>query len=84
MYIVDIYSSKNEQLKLHRSLLGVKGGGGKNSALNMPSLQHYIAVTEKVNIFRSNLYLKYDKHNKYPSKMYIKYNKIFSISFLKL
>ena len=33
-YIVNICSSKNEQFKLHRSLLGMKGGwGGAKTAL---------------------------------------------------
>ena len=47
-------SYKKEQLKLHQSLLGVKGGGGKNSPLNSPrSLQH-LAVTLNINICRPN------------------------------
>ena len=46
-------SYKKEQLKLHQSLLGVKGGG-KNSPLNSPrSLQH-LAVTLNINICRPN------------------------------
>ena len=51
--LIDRSSSKKEQPKLHRSLLGVKGGGGKNSPLNSP-LSNIIAVTVKINIFRPN------------------------------
>ena len=43
--IVDISSYKKEQLKLHGSLLGVKGGGG--SASEQSSLQH-LAVMIKL------------------------------------
>ena len=32
---------KIEQLKLHRSLLGVKGGGGQKQSPEQPSLQQY-------------------------------------------
>ena len=46
LYIVNRRSSKKEQLKLHRSLLGVKGGGG-NSPMNGP-LSNIIAVTVKI------------------------------------
>ena len=49
LYIVNRSSSTKEQLKLHRSLLGVKGGGGKNSPLNS-HLSNIIAVTVKINI----------------------------------
>ena len=49
LYIVNRSSSKKEQLKLHRSLLGVKRGGGKNSPMNSP-LSNIIAVTVKINI----------------------------------
>ena len=47
--IVNISCYKKEQLKLHRSLLGVKGGGGPKQ----PSLQH-LTVTLKCNIFGPN------------------------------
>ena len=47
LYIVNISSYKKEQLKLHRSFLGVKGGGvGQKQPSEQPSLQH-LAVTEK-------------------------------------
>ena len=36
MCIVNKSSYEKEQLKLHQSLLGVKGGGGKISPLNSP------------------------------------------------
>ena len=48
-YVVNISSSKKVQLKLHRSLLGVKGGGVKNSPLNS-RLSNIIAVTVKINV----------------------------------
>ena len=45
-------SYKKEQLKLHQSLLGVKGEGGQKQPLNSPrSLQH-LAVTLNINICR--------------------------------
>ena len=34
--IVNKSSYEKEQLKLHQSFLGVKGGGGKNSRLDSP------------------------------------------------
>ena len=40
---------KKEQLKLHRSLLGVKGGGTKNSPLTS-TLPNIKTVTVKINI----------------------------------
>ena len=43
---------EKEQLKLHQSLLGVKGGGQKQPS-EQPSLQH-LAVTLKINICRPN------------------------------
>ena len=49
-YIVNRSSSKKEQFKLHRSLLGVKGGWwGQNSHMNSP-FSNIIAVTVKINI----------------------------------
>ena len=47
-----ISSYKKEQFKLHRSLLGVRGGGGKQPS-EQPSLQH-LAVMVRINIFRPN------------------------------
>ena len=47
-------SYKKEQLKLHQSLLGVKGGGGKNSPLNSPRSRQHLAVTLNINICRPN------------------------------
>ena len=46
MCIVNKSSYEKEQLKLHQSLLGVKGwgGGGQNQPSEQPSLQHF-AVT---------------------------------------
>ena len=44
-----ISSYKKEQLKLHRSLLCVKGGGVQKQPSEEPSLQH-LAVTVKINI----------------------------------
>ena len=43
-------SCKKEQLKLHRSLIGVKGGGGATikQPSDQPSLQH-LAVKLKIN-----------------------------------
>ena len=55
--IVNISSHKKEQLKLHRSLLGVKGGGGQKQPSEQPSLQH-LAVTLKINICRPNCSLR--------------------------
>ena len=43
-----IRSFKKEQLKLHQSLLGVKGGGGNSPLFNI------IAVMVKINYFRPN------------------------------
>ena len=45
LYIANISRYKKRQLKLHRSLLGVKGGGAKTAP--SPTL---IAVTVKINI----------------------------------
>ena len=46
--------NEKEQLKLHQSLLGVKGGGGgQNQPSEQPSLQH-LAVSLKINICRPN------------------------------
>ena len=42
-----------EQLKLHRSLLGVKGGGGQKQPSEQPSLQ-YLAATLKIIICGPN------------------------------
>ena len=45
------YSYKKEQFMLHRSLLGVKGGGGEGGiqSSEQPSLKHLAVV---INIFR--------------------------------
>ena len=51
--IVNKSSYEKEQLKLHQSLLGVKGGGGQNQPSEQPSLQH-LAVWLKINICRPN------------------------------
>ena len=50
--IVNKNSYEKEQLKLHQSLLGVKGGGGKNQPFEQPSMQ-LLAVSLKINICRS-------------------------------
>ena len=63
MFIVNISSYKKERLKLHRSLLGVKGGGQKQPP-EQPSLQH-LTVTLKCNIVLPNFSSKYDKPNKH-------------------
>ena len=48
--IINISCYKKEQLKLHRPLLGVKGGGeGPKKPSEQPSLQH-LTVTLKCNI----------------------------------
>ena len=49
---VNISCYKKDQLKLHRSLLGVKRGGGRGQKqpYEQPSLQH-LTVTLKCNIF---------------------------------
>ena len=67
--IVNKSSYEKEQLKLHQSFLGVKGGGGQKQPFEQPSLQH-LAVTLKINICNPNFSQKYDKLNKYSSKMY--------------
>ena len=46
-------SYEKEELKLHQSLLGVKGGGGAKQPSEQSSLQH-LAVTQKINICRPN------------------------------
>ena len=55
--IYSLSSYKKKQFKLHRSLLGVRGGGGgvgnQPSEVEQPSLQH-LAVMVKINIFRPN------------------------------
>ena len=55
--IVNISSYKKEQLKLHQSFLGVKGGGAKTALYMNFSIQH-IAVTLKIIISRPNFLLK--------------------------
>ena len=64
--VVNKSSYEKEQLKLHQSLLGVKGGGQKQPS-EQPSLQH-LAVTLKINICRPNFSEKCDKLNKYLRK----------------
>ena len=54
--IVNKSSYEKEQLKLHQSLLGVKGGGGQNQPSEQSSLQH-LAVSLKINICRPNFSL---------------------------
>ena len=75
--IVNKSSYKKEQLKLHQSLLGVKGGGGQKQPSEQPCLQH-LAETLKINICKPNVNLKYDNLNKYFSKMYINIVHFFS------
>ena len=48
--IVNKSSYKNEELKLHQSLLGVKGGGGPKQ----PSFQH---LDDKLNKYSSKMYI---------------------------
>ena len=55
--IVNIRCYKIEQLKLHRSLLGVKGGGQKRPP-EQPSPQHLTVITLKCNIFFYQIKLK--------------------------
>ena len=51
--IVNIRNYKKEQFKLHRSLLGVKGGGENQTSSEEPCLQHF-AVMVKINISMPN------------------------------
>ena len=55
--IVNKSSYEKEQLKLHQSLLGVKGGGGQNQPSEQPSLQHLA-------VFKFSLLAKVKKYNK--------------------
>ena len=67
--IVNISCYKKEELKLHRSLLGVKGGGQKQ-----PSLQH-LTVTLKYNIFDQILVKSTTNSTNTLGKCTLKYNK---------
>ena len=71
--IVIISCYKKEQLKLHRSLLGVKGGGAKQPS-EQPSLQH-LTVTPKCNIFGPNLVKSTTNSTNTLQKCTYKYNK---------
>ena len=55
--IVNKSSYEKEELKLHQSLLGVKGGVGQKQPSAQPCLQH-LAVSLKMNICRPNFLLK--------------------------
>ena len=63
--IANISCYKIEQLKLHRSLLGVKGGGAKIAF--SPTFN----CNAKMQYFLLNFSQKYDKLNKHTWKMYI-------------
>ena len=82
--IVNIRCYKIEQLKLHRSLLDVKGGGGQKQPSEQPSFQH-LTVTLKCNILFTKFKLKIRQtqqtHLKNVHKNIIN---ILPISFLKL
>ena len=76
--IVNIRCYKIEQLKLHGSLLDMKGGGGQKQ----PSFQH-LTVTLKCNSFFTKFLLKIRQTQQTHLKNVHK-NNILPISFLKL
>ena len=81
--IVNISSYEKEQLKLHRSLVGVKGGGGQKQPSEQPSLQ-YLAVTLK-SIFLGHILVESTTNSTNTlGKCTTNVINILSISFLKL
>ena len=80
--IVNLSCSKKEQLKWHRSLLGVKGGGAKQPS-EQPSLQH-LTVTLKCNVLDQILVKSTTNSTKLLKNVHKNIINILSIFFLKL